>query len=188
VGTVTPPLAGHDARIYELLAAGRTFDDVCEIGRHRRSWRPSDVHRVISQWMPARVPPKLREEPPPPPRRHRTPGPKKEPIKHGTAAGYFLHHRRQELPACDACCEARKEADRQRKQAAETCRQCATFDGLVRHWQAQVYRAARKAAQNETKAAVEQVRVAGEHLAGVQTERARHLASHPADRERKRSA
>lgn len=109
-----PPLSGHDARILELLEAGRSFDDVCEIGRHRKSWRPSAVHRVVSQYLPERRPKRITPPAPPLPavkERHRKPPP---PIVHGTEAGYRNHHRHGQTP-CDACCDARNEADRDRK-------------------------------------------------------------------------
>ena len=49
---------------------------------------------------------------------HRPNGPQRQPIPHGTAAGYYAHHRRHELPVCDACATARNEADRNRKRTA----------------------------------------------------------------------
>lgn len=45
------PLAGPDARILRLLTDGVSFDRTCDVGRHHRSWRPSDVHRVACTWL-----------------------------------------------------------------------------------------------------------------------------------------
>jgi hypothetical protein len=113
---VTPPLAGHDARILELLEAGRSFDDVCEIGRYRRSWRPSDVHR-IENWRTKSEPrekAKPRGRPPVPGERRGRPA---GPIPHGEDRGYALEQLRG-IPHCDACRTAHSEAGRRRRKAA----------------------------------------------------------------------
>ena len=106
---MTPPLAGPDARILALLRAGRTYDDVCEIGRHRKAWRPSDVRRVADRWLTTAppAPVKVRAKPPP------------KPINHGTDAGYRAHFR-DNSPACAPCKAAHSKAtsDSKRKRTA----------------------------------------------------------------------
>lgn len=45
---MTAPFGGPDRDIWRLLLAGASFDRVCAIGRHRRTWLPSDVHRIAT--------------------------------------------------------------------------------------------------------------------------------------------
>ena len=113
---MTPPLSGPDAAILELLEAGRSFDDVCEVGRYRKAWRPSAVHRVVSQWLPERRPKRLkaalpRGRPPVPGERR---GPAARDINHGTESGYVTERKRG-VPYCEDCREAHNDAQRARR-------------------------------------------------------------------------
>lgn len=62
---VPPGLTVRDAQIAELIDGGASAERVIRIGLHRRSWTPSDVHRVVRvlaatghgehvRWMPPR--------------------------------------------------------------------------------------------------------------------------------------
>lgn len=121
---MTPPLTGPHKAILDLLVAGRTFNQVCDIGAYRRSWKPSDVHTTMCRWLPDRVPAKLTNPhptapalPPPPARpAHRR---QRRPIEHGTANGYFAHLRHRTSP-CDPCRNARNAADTARRHGGRT--------------------------------------------------------------------